>query len=138
MASQSLKKFTKLPEKVTQKFTSFIHVSLILVLYYILLNLQNKANETVLLTWKEGGNYKELKIPRNGTVKSLISLPGPGKEQSIKFRGYDESSKDPALLNGKEFLVIKPSHEKSLQNVVIERGRCILTLLFMGYFDYLF
>ena len=58
-------------------------------------------------------------------MNNLISLTGPGKDQSIKFRGYDETSKDPAHLNGKEFLFIKPTKDKSMQKVVIGRGKCI-------------
>ena len=57
-------------------------------------------------------------------MKNLISFTGPGNDQSIKFRGYDESSKDPALLNGKEFLIIEPTKNKSVQKVVTEAGKC--------------
>ena len=94
-----------------------------LVYYHILLDLENKALGDSVLTWKEGPNFKELRIPQGVSVKRLISVSRPGNDQSIEFRGYDERSKSAVHLNGRKFLLIKPMKDKQLHKVLIEEGK---------------
>ena len=56
-------------------------------------------------------------------MKRLVSLSGPGKDQSIEFRGYDQRSRSAALLNGRKYLLIKPMKDKQVHKVLIEEGK---------------
>ena len=95
---------------------------LCLVYYHILLNVENKALGDAVLIWKEGTIHKHLIIPQGVSLKRLISLSGPGKDQLIQFRGYDKRSRSAVHLNGRKHLVFKPMKDKQLHKVLIEEG----------------
>ena len=55
-------------------------------------------------------------------MKRLISLSGPGKDQSFQLKGYDGRSRSAIHLNGRKHLVFKPMKDKQLHKVLIEEG----------------
>ena len=112
---------------------SHVLLPLYLVYYHILLNVENKALGDAVLIWKEGTSEKELRIPQGVSVKRLISLSGPGKDQSIQFRGYEERSRNSVHLNGRKHLVFKPMKDKQLHKILIEEGNCFSYPVFSSH-----
>ena len=112
---------------------SYDLLPLFLVYYHIFLDIENKALGDAVLIWKEGTNNKELKIPEGVSVKRLISLSGPEKDQSIQLKGYDERSRSAVHLNGRKLLLIKPMRDKQLHKVLIEEGNWIGDSVFSSH-----
>ena len=94
--------------------------------YYIQLNLRNNASDDVILRWKLNGKTNEFEIPKGEKVDKIITVTGANRPKHIKFSAFRKSTKVSVTLNGKGLLLVSPTNDRAVANVLIGDGMIYL------------
>ena len=94
------------------------------------IRVENKANDAVLLVYKENGFDRERQIPANSVQYAEIVTTSESQPQEVTFKVFTKDRSRQLLLNNEKQIVIKPMMDKV--TTVLEVGDPILKIYYIN------
>lgn len=102
-----------------------------IVNHYIQLQAENLANRNLILTWQQGTQTKEYKIPilsKGSIVKYLVTIPTSYNPPSLVFTVREAGTKKQGKVNGQDSVSIKPRISRIMAHLKLTLGMYIHTM----------